>query len=465
MCLSASIFAQSSQVESILSSSVFDHASVGISVRDISNSNEVFGINSKKLLSPASSLKLITTFTALTILGEDFTFKTKLGYDGKIASDGTLLGDLVIIGGGDPSLAGPKSRSKMTLEELLNDIVATVKKAGITCIEGDLVVDNRIFDGQSIADEWNYNDIGNYFASGAWGLNINENLYWIDYQKNIKQGQKAVIQNIRPRIPQLTVQSEVKVASPKSGDNAYIYGGPQSSHKVVIGTIPQSTKVFSIKGSMPFPPLNAAEIVLNRLMKQKIKVGGTAVIDKRRKSFEELKVYQSWPLSKMVKQANDRSINLYCDAMLRMIGKQKRRDGSIEWGKKHIKEHLKSLGLEHNELVQKDGSGLARENLITAALMTDFLAQKQSEYGPNILKRLPQAGKEGTVKAMLGGATAGKFYLKSGSFSGVQSYSGYMKGKSGKSYTICVMANNYTCSYRTMRNKLEQLMVKLYQTH
>ena len=151
--------------------------------------------------------------------------------------------------------------------------------------------------------------------------------------------------------------------------------------------------------------------------------------------------------------------------MLRMIGKQERRDGSIEWGKNHVEEHIKNMGLQAREIVQKDGSGLARENLITASFMTNFLAKKQTEYGPSVLKLLPQAGKEGTVKRILGGATLGKFYLKSGSFSGVQSYSGYMKGKSGKSYSICVMVNNYTCRYLTMRNKLEQLLVKLYQSH
>lgn len=458
------LVAQTSKLtQHIENDAIYEHASVGLSVRSLATGAEVVSHRSHKLLAPASSLKLITTLTALQHLGDNYTYTTTLSYSGSISSDGTLSGDLILTGSGDPTLGSSRYGDKYSYPVLLKAITSAVKKAGITCIDGKVIADPTIYSGQEIADEWNYNDMGNYYASGAWGININENLYYLYFKGGTAQGHKARISHTAPLIMDMSLQSEVVTAAPKTGDHAYIYGAPYQKQRIVRGTIPAQAASFAIKGAMPNPPLQAAQLIYQALEKASIKVADGYSVGQH-KVAQVIHTMTSPPLSAIVTKANHHSINLYCDALLRTTGAVHSKTGSITAGLAAVRDHLKELDLATDEIVLKDGSGLAGENKVTASFMTAYLRTMQQTMGTSVLPYLPQAGSEGTVKRLLRGTAAAKqYYLKSGSFEGVQSYTGYLKGKSGKSYSICFMVNNYTTSYRTMRKKTEQLLTNMYE--
>ncbi|NNE27675.1 MAG: D-alanyl-D-alanine carboxypeptidase/D-alanyl-D-alanine-endopeptidase, partial [Saprospiraceae bacterium] len=154
------------------------NANISISVNDAEDGTLIVGYRPHKVLVPASSLKLLTTLTALKILGEDFKFESLLQYSGEIKADGTLVGDLYFVGSGDPSFGSDRLKGCDSFEQALNKIVDFIKQAGITCIKGEIIIDESIFDSYPVAPSWQWNDLGNYYASGAWGINVNENLYY-----------------------------------------------------------------------------------------------------------------------------------------------------------------------------------------------------------------------------------------------------------------------------------------------
>jgi len=451
-------------LSSIWKSEAFDYASVGLSVRTIDD-DLVVDHNADLKLIPASSHKLITTLTAIKILGVDYTFKTKVGYTGIIDRAGYLDGNIVIISSGDPTLGS--DRLGEGLESLLNDITQSIKAAGITCVEGSIEIRTNVFDGQATPANWPHSDLANYYGSGAWALNYAENTYELAFAPTKKAGQIAQVASIDPPVPSLSVRSEVITKGPRSGDNAYIYGDPFHYQKVVRGTIPQTTKEFVIKGSIPNPPLSFAATLANHLASQDIPTQSIQVVESpiKKSEFKLLETYQSAPLVEMVREANHESINLYCEALLRLLGKRKKKKGSIDAGLEVLEEELVAIGIDEHSFHIEDGSGLSPRNTITPNAFTQYLSSRYQAMESDILREvIPQAGVSGTVQSLLNGKAGQKrFYLKSGSMGGVLSYTGYFTAKSGKQYSISFISNNHSHGNRSVRVAMEKGLAALYE--
>jgi len=454
------------KIEKILSHSTFEYASVGLSVKSIEG-EEIINIDADKKYIPASSLKLITTFLALEEFGEDFTFTTRIGYSGEIDKAGTLNGNIVVIGSGDPTLGSSRYGENNGWDKVLNKIIDSIKKVGIKCVEGKIEVKTNVFQGQAICPSWSYSDIANYYGSGAWGLNFNENKFDLYFSANVSEESVATLDHISPEIPNMYFQSEVIVKGPKTGDNAYIYGDAFHYSKIIRGSIPYSNKPFVIKGAIPNPPLSLGFVLENALSQKGIKCNGSFVSkDPIKKSdFNQLLSLKSPSLSRIVKEANFESINLYCEALLRMLGRKSKKEGSFEAGLEYISEALVLKEIPKNSFNLNDGSGLSPRNTITPSAFTQFLNVQCEKIGKkNLQKYIPHVGVSGTVKSIMA-TKAGqkKFYLKSGSMGGVLTYTGIFESKSGKQYTICFMSNNHSKGNRSVKVQAEKIFELLYQ--
>lgn len=452
-----------SKLELSLKSEAFDYASVGLSVRSL-NGNEIVNIGADKKLIPASSLKLITTFNAINILGVDYKFRTRIGYSGQVDRSGTLQGDLVVIGSGDPTFGA--KRFGQHWREIVERIVQSVKRKGIKCIDGNIDIRTNVFDGQPIPRSWPYGDVANYYGSGAWAFNFNENEYDLYFKPRIKEDQIAQIERIDPEIPYLEIGSEVVTKGKNTGDNAYIYGDQYHYRKIVRGSIPYSTKSFKIRGSIPNPPLSFAALLSAALEEREILSNGLSINERpiKKSDFSELLTIKSESLSKLVSAANFESVNLYCEALLRLIGKKEKNEGSIEAGLEVISERLESIEIDKNSFRLEDGSGLSPRNSIAPSSFTSFLNMAVKKQGRvNLLKYIPQTGVSGTVSTLLQKKKSQKkFYLKSGSMGGVLSYTGLFQGKSGKWYTICFISNNHSHGNGAVKRKAEDVFEGLY---
>ncbi len=455
------------KIEKILKQKVFKPTNVSITAIDIEADTQVVNYRGDKVLIPASSLKLITTLTAIDKLGDDFRYLTKITHDGKIQEDGTLKGNIYIEGSGDPTLGSNRYKdSVLDFTMLIKHIAKHVIDFGITCIDGEVIADESIFDSFPVSPSWQWNDLGNYYASGAWGINVNENLYHIYFHKrNIIGGQPA-IKFFTPHIPDLEFSNELKVDSANTGDNAYIFGGPYTYEKRISGTIPQGKTTFSIKGSLPDPPLFLAYHIAKQLQKENISSNGHSTLFRNTKGKslrKKIMEIQSPPLKDIVALANEKSINIYCEALMKTIAKESKMRGAGGEGILTMERLLKKAGVNISGLHMEDGSGLSARNNVCSRVLAETVSSYMQKFGVERMKvYLPRTG-EGTVATMFAGTSlAGKAWLKSGSMEKVYSFTGFLKNKKGNYISFSVIANGFNVKHSKMRPYLEKLIRQIY---
>ncbi len=421
---------------------------------DVESGKKVLGHNENKLLNPASTIKLLTSLMILNEKGENYQYETKLLYAGKIEKDGTLEGNLIIRGSGDPSLGSARYGEKNSVEAFLEKCVASAKREGITCIEGDIVVDASAFGSDCVPHTWSYNDLGNYYAAGVWGVNVNENSYKLSFQR---KGKKIAGTTIQPPIPQLFFTNELELGAPDSGDQAYVFCAPYQSHAYIRGSIPRGKGNFSIRGSMPNAPLFLGVSLQKTLEDNGIKSQRVHVEFDKQITGKSIFTHNGIPLKRIVKSAIQKSINLYCESFLKTLGSGDRADG-IEF----MEAELKKIGAIKTEadIQLADGSGLSQRNYISANTQAEFL-RKTYKSNPSIKELLARNGYDGTLKnKFVSKSLNGKIYGKSGSMGNVRAYTGILKTNSGKELAFSIMVNNYTANYRDVDNHIQRLLEK-----
>ena len=468
----ASFFAQSEKLQTRINASVassaFKYANIGVAVIDIETGKTLAGINQNKVLVPASAQKVITTFAALELLGDDFEYVTKIAHDGRIQADGTLEGNLYIIGSGDPTLGSSRFKEVLNFEDLLKSLVDEIKAFGITCIDGDIIADESFLHSFPVCPSWQWNDLGNYYASGAWGLNINENQYLVAFDKRGVVGRRPRIKYYSPEIPGLQFSNEITVDSSNTKDNAYIFGGPNNYFKRIVGTIPAGEGNFYIKGSIPDPPIFAAFQLHTKLKKANIPSNGYSSIydplEVKKLKRKDILSIKSPPLRTILKSANYRSVNLYCESLLKTIAKHKGHTGSGGHGLYEINKFLHRLKVDTKGIHLEDGSGLSVRNNISPHGLAAFLQRMtQKRELSELTSLLAVGGRNGTVAGMFKGSkAAGNVYLKSGSMNRILTYTGYVQCKSGKWVSFAVMANGFDLDAKKMRRKLQKVITNIY---
>lgn len=441
------------------------HAALSISVMDIASEKLVASHNPDMSLIPASSLKLLTTLTAVDLLGADYQYQTDIAYSGQIDPDGTLTGDLYIIGSGDPTLGKSRIDGVADFRSLMVEIATKVKDRGITCIDGKIIADESIFNSYPISPSWQWNDLGNYYASGAWGLNINENEYFVYFNRNAGVGYMTSIHGYEPYVPNLVLENEVSIDSSHTPDNAYIFGGPYNYVKRIVGTIPAGKGRFRIKGSIPDPPLFTAYHLKDQLERYQISsTGYKATHEKYKKKRKAIHIIKSPSLSKIAALTNERSINIYAEALLKTIGHEKRKEGSGGAGIHTLYKHLRKIGLNLTPLHMEDGSGLSARNVISSKFMCNFLAKMHERIPQNVLSEIiPHPGGGSTVSASAIGGARTDMWVKSGSMERVQSFSGYIKAKSGRWLSFSIMANGLHVKNKKVRPLMGKLMREIWE--
>jgi D-alanyl-D-alanine carboxypeptidase/D-alanyl-D-alanine-endopeptidase (penicillin-binding protein 4) len=447
-------------LEKIINHSSLKGAIVGISVKDHLN-NDVFNHNGNHLMIPGSTLKVITTFVTMDLLGPEFKYNTQIYYEGLIDRSGTLSGNIWIIGSGDPSLGSSREAIGRDMQVVMNEILFAIKNKGISCIDGKIILQNNRFDQEMGHPSWPWSDVGNYYGGGVSGFNINENEYSLDYNTNRKIGDKAELLEIFPAVLSMKINSEVTIDKKDSGDNAYIYGGPGNYEKVVRGTLPQGHAKFTIKGSLPDPSTFFLPHLSSFLESNGISHSGYSINQvQETPSKNILKEFKSKELSVLAKLANENSINLYCESFLKTIDKK----GTRETGIQQINRKLNEYQIDTLSIQMEDGSGLSPRNMVTPSFFTSFLNQYKNKWGIDFCTRLlPQISKEGTVRGMLRNSPAeGKAYIKSGFIGKVLCYTGYVLTSSGKWYSIALMFNHYRCKTSEVRFLAEKIIEEIY---
>jgi len=447
-------------------------ADISVSLISISENQLIASFQPDRSLIPASSLKTVTTATALALLGPDYLYSTRLIARGPL-SEGTLNGDLVIRGSGDPSLVSRWSKKGISLEQWGQQALSAIRKAGIQRVNGRIIADELIFDPEEASHaSWEERDMGNYYGTGVWGLNIHDNLYYLHFRQNPRLGGKPTIEGYSPEVPGLNMGNQVTSAGKNTGDNAYIYGKPYQFYRKVTGTIPAGNGRFTIKGSFPDAPLFAAQYLAGQLKDAGIAWKGEPTT-RRKSGFSNgtsvellLKDWKSPPLATLAERANVNSDNLYCESFLFTIGRAAENRGSRSAGLRALRKFWADRGLNMDQAQIVDGSGLSEANQISSRLLASILrkAYADKKIGPAYLKTLPRVSNSTYLSRKFKGTPAQyRLYAKSGSMEEVRTYSGLFQDKAGKWYSFSILANSISGQENRVREKIESLMLSFCQ--
>ena len=453
-------------LQKFISHSALKHASVGVSVVDMTTGKTVVDHDAGKSLTPASVLKLITTATALETLGENYRYKTDVARD---ANDPTRI---LVIGSGDPTLAseafhGNQHLFFITTADALKKVLQPGKEYSL------YVVDN-LFGYNGISPEWTWIDMGNYYAAGAYGISVFDNSYRLFFNTTDRNGCPRMLRT-EPQISGLTFQNELALNN-TGRDNGYIYGVPFSSDRAVRGNIPAGRTEFSIKGDIPDPGLMLGETLAGYLKRAGVKIGKvetaradylaghcTPVAKQSYRAGQVLCTHVSPPLKDIVREVNVESNNHYAEHLIRTIGRKSKHDvyaDALEAGTTYVSDYWKKRGFDATPLQMYDGSGLAPQNAVSPSFLTQLLVNmyNTSENATSFIGSLPKAGQEGTLKNfMVNSRYRGKIIAKSGSIGGVQCYAGYLVD-GNKKYAFAVMVNKFNGTRPQVRSAIEEFL-------
>lgn len=439
-------------------------ALLSASLVDLVTGEKLDGFGEKTLACPASVWKLLTTSAALSELGPDFRFNTKLVYAGQIKG-GILKGDLLIIGSGDPSLGSRHFGEDF--DSVLQGWVSAVREAGIDSIEGKIIGNAAHLQGLALPRTRIWEDMANYYGTGIYGLNFNDNTYFVSFSTPDDPGLPAKVLTIYPEVPGLVLESEVE-SSTIQADRAFIFGSPMDTKRIVRGTLPAGRDRYTIKGSIPDPALFAAFHLDQRLVDAGIPVSQPpeSEYDQFREpvTYKVIAEVSSPPLKDLVRHINLESDNLMAEGLLLQLG-AKAGEASIEGGLDALRSFLKGIWGENARFFAYDGSGLSRFNSVSAKQICDLLVRANSNQvlKTHLLNELPRAGKEGSVKWFgLHTNLAGNTRLKSGSMEGVKAYAGVLTTYTGRELAFAIMVNNFGMPSVELRKKIEEWLIRAY---
>ena len=425
------------------------HAIVSLYVTD-TEGNEVFSLNTEYGLAAASTQKIFTSAAALSILGEKFNYETHIGYTGTIEK-GSLNGDLIIKGYGDPTL-GSSRYKKTNPDSILNFLVHTLNHAGIKKINGNIFLDDAAFGYQPLPGGYVWEDIGNYYGAGTWALNWRENQYDLILKAGANEGDTSTVLRTEPDLQVDAFYNFITTAHVGSGDNTILYLAPYGTSGFGEGTIPRGINQFKVSGAFAYPADQLKAELNSCLQKNRIEISGDIVTGatfmRQQKPLpvakQTLANYTSPALDSVVFWFLQRSINLYGEALLKTIAYHEDSVGTTTEGIAVLKKFWQQNGIDSSLIHILDGSGLSPQNRVTTtALVKALLYARKQSWFQTFYNALP---------------VNNDMKLKSGSIGGVRAFAGYHTALNGKKYVVAIIVNNYDDSMGSVTPKIFKLL-------
>ena len=421
-------------IDEVLSDPDLPSAFWGLLVLDARDGRVVLSRNADKNLLPASNLKLFTTATALDALGPTFRYTTRLYHFGAVSDDGTMTGDLVVRGSGDPTF-GSEGHG-----DPLQTWAEALAAAGVRRIAGRIVGDDDVFEDARYGEGWDVTHIATEaYAPAAGGLVWGDNL--VDIQvAGTSPGQPVRFESDPPGFATLSGHVLTRGSGGGRLDVERTLGTDQF---VLRGGVPSGYR-GTLRVPVANPTLFAVHAFALRLEEAGIDVSGAERVDvddtdpPRYEGAEPLQAYVSPTLDSIVERINRESDNLYAEQVFRTFG-----GGTAEGAEDRVEAFVEASGAEADGLFIADGSGLSRKDLVTPASLAAVLRAMRTHPAAGAFRAsLPEGGGEGsTLRNRLDGVPV---RAKTGSLLAVRCLAGYVDGPNGTPYVFVLMANNYT---------------------
>jgi D-alanyl-D-alanine carboxypeptidase/D-alanyl-D-alanine-endopeptidase (penicillin-binding protein 4) len=444
-------------VDAILADSNFTATGTGIKIVSLDNNEVLYERNSKALLRPASNLKLLTTATALSTLGKDFSIKTNL-YADTLVTDSTLHGNIYLKGFGDPDF------NSLQLAEL----VSALRWKGISRIEGNIVGDPSYFDDQHWGAGWMWDDEPFGFAAYNSALSINRNCIDVTVSPGTAIDDSAIV-IIDPPTHYVSVENEATTSEDTLPSTLEISRRFAERLNVITvkGKIPRAAQPQKDPITIRGPEMYFLTLAKEELERQRIFFNGNILLDTI-PARARLIAQHSQPIDSMIVFLNKVSDNLSAENMLKIIGAEIcGQPGTTEHGIFIVKQVLNSLGIDTTKFLMVDGSGVSHYNLLTPEIYIQLLRGMYSRKDIFDLyyASLPNAGVDGSLETrMRNSAAQNNLHAKTGTIGGVSTLSGYVRTADGEMLVFSIMMQNYIGAsdpYRSAQDAIGILMANL----
>ena len=436
-----------------------------VEVRSLATGEMLVASNAHRLLTPASTMKTITLAVAAEQLGWDYTYETRLIARGSIAG-GTLTGDLVIVGAGDPSLDDWDGAAS----GVFGAWAARLKELGISRVNGRIVGDDRAFSDDGLGPGWAWDDLEFAYSAPASALQFNDGAAQLIVMPAAAAGTPATL-TVRPSYAEVPLVGSVSTGPAGSTDSVTVLPLPHDRTLAVGGTVPAGGTRVVRNIAVPNATVYFAAAVKTALEANGIIVSGPAVDvddlgDTAVAAGPETAVatHRSPQLPTLADTLMKLSQNMYAETLLRTLGREGAGAGTADAGRTVVRDVLAGWSIPASEATIADGSGLSRYNLITADALVSVLAHV---YGDDRLRApyvasLPVAGRSGTLAArMKGTAAEGVVQAKTGSFTNARSVAGFARSADGEPLAFAIIANNYGVAPDVADRVTDAIMVSL----
>jgi D-alanyl-D-alanine carboxypeptidase/D-alanyl-D-alanine-endopeptidase (penicillin-binding protein 4) len=440
----------------------------GIQVLDPDTNSVLLEVNADKTFLPASVLKMVTTSAALEKLGPEFRYRTGVYTNGTIDPDGTVAGDLILVGRGDPNLTDPYG--EMYERPALQELAESLKNLGIKRVKGDLIGDDSYFDNNSPVKGWTSEALKSLYGAPINALNVNNNVLWV-HARPTKRNERVSL-DLEPRTSYFNIRNLAKTGGRRGRSTINVRLIRGSNTIVVSGVLP-SSQTSSQHVLLEKSAEVAAAILRDALKKLDIEVNGKIsaihygyVSEEEQKTWKLLAEHQSPPLIRALEIINKKSQNLHAEMLLRTLGAEFKGAGTNEAGVQVVKEFLVDTGIDSEKIRLNDGCGLSRENLVTPRFQNSLLQFLSQRYYFDLFRNsLAISGTDGTLRNRLSATEVrGSIHAKTGTLNGVTNLAGYMTTKSGRNLVFTIFANRARAVERVKKtiDEICSLFVNLY---
>jgi D-alanyl-D-alanine carboxypeptidase/D-alanyl-D-alanine-endopeptidase (penicillin-binding protein 4) len=425
----------------------------GLLIVDAETGETLFERNADGYFVPASNMKLFTTALALARLGPDYKFHTTLETRGTISPDGTLSGDVLLVGRGDPNLSNRRFPFELKEEfdgppeKALIELAEALRAGGVKEISGDVIGDDSYFPRERYPNGWEIDDMVWEYGAAISSIVVDDNTVALTLTPGERMGD-PVLASVAPLTPDFALENDVTTSAAEVKSDLTLTREPGANLVVVRGTLPAKGAPRKLVLAIEEPALHAASLLAGLLSERGVKLDGKIravhVADTDRTPRTILAEHVSVPLGDSVKLVNKISQNLHTEMLLRTAVRQNGLWSTPEEMLKTPQDFYAAAGIAPDDVMQTDGSGLSRHDLVTPRAIATLLryAQGQTWFAP-YYRSLPVAGVDGSLQdRMKATVAAGRIHAKTGSVEHVRTLSGFAETPSGRRLIFSFLGNN-----------------------
>ncbi len=462
------------RVEATLSEAGADKGYWGVLVADAVTGETLYALNPRRYFVPASNTKLFTTALALATLGPGYRFRTTIETRGALDRSGRLLGDLVLVGRGDPNLSnrkfplGKEVERDGLPEKIVAELADAVVSRGIKQIDGDIVADDSYFEYDRYPSGWALEDTAWRDGAPVSAIAVNDNAFDIQLRPAEREGEPAWYA-IEPWVDAYRVQNEIITGPTGSERKLGLRREPGSLLIRVWGTTPLNAGAQSLTVAVEDPAEQAAHLLKRLLEARGVRIYGAGrarhTPDASPGAATVLAEHTSVPLSDAVRVINKISQNLHAELLLRAAAREKTSTPGMEAALKFAQEFFESAGIEGGDANFSDGSGLSRRNLVTPQAVVRLLQYVAAQPWAEVYRStLPVAGEDGTLAdRMKNTSAAGRIQAKTGSLEHVNALGGYATTAHDAKLVFSIFGNNHTLRGRAATSVVDAICVAMVE--